>query len=92
MCIRDRLLHDHNYKDVIALFVQRCPNTVSPSRHPVFKMNKNWFEQAGFVEDLPRSGRPTEENRVVVAQSFVQSPSKSTRKAFNEHGISRTSF
>ena len=48
-----------------------------------------------MVAKLPESGRPktvtTEENLNIVAQCFVQSPKKSTRKASNEYGIPRTS-
>ena len=44
-----------------------------------------------MIAELPRSGRPktvtTEENLNIVAQCFVQSPKKSTRKASNEYGI-----
>jgi hypothetical protein len=76
--------HDHNYRDVVDLFVERFPNSVLPSRQAIHSLNKR-FEQTRSVADLPRSGRPKsvtmEENLNIVAQSFVQSSTKSTRKA-----------
>lgn len=88
-------LHDHNYEDVVQLFVQHFPNINPPSRQAIHNLNKR-FEETGSVADLQRSGRPksvtTEQNLTTVAQSFVQSPSKSTRRASSELGISRTSL
>jgi transposase len=64
--------HDHSYRDVVDLFVERFPNGVPPSRQAIHNLNKR-FEQTGSVEDRPRSGRPksatTEENLNIVAQS-----------------------
>jgi hypothetical protein len=85
--------NDHNYRDVVDLFVERFPNSVPPSRQAIHSLNK-MSEETGSVADIPRSGRPksvtTGENLNIVAQSFVQSPTKSTRKASSEHGILRT--
>jgi hypothetical protein len=85
--------HDHKYRDVVDLFVERFPNSVPPSRQAIQNLNER-FEQIGLVPDLPRSGRPksvtAEENLNIVAQSFVQSPTKSTREASSEHDILRT--
>jgi transposase len=62
--------HDHSYRDVANLFVERFPNSVPPSRQAIHNSNKR-FEQTGSVADLPRSGRPksvtTEENLNIVA-------------------------
>jgi hypothetical protein len=85
--------HDHNYRDVVDLFLEHFPNSVPPSRQAIHNLNKR-SEQIESVADLPRSGRPksvtTEENLNIVAQSFVQSPTKSIRKASSEHDILRT--
>jgi hypothetical protein len=85
--------HDHNYRDVVDLFVERFPNSVPPSGQAIHNLNKR-SEQTGSVADLPRSGRPKsvtmEGNLNIVTQSFVQSPTKSTRKASSEHDILRT--
>jgi transposase len=85
--------HGHNYRDVVDLFVEPFPNCIPPSRQAIHNLNKR-FEQTGSVADRPRSGRPksviTEENINIVAQSFVQSTTKSTRKASSEHDILRT--
>uniref|UniRef100_A0A1B6L4Y9 DUF4817 domain-containing protein n=1 Tax=Graphocephala atropunctata TaxID=36148 RepID=A0A1B6L4Y9_9HEMI len=87
--------HDHNYSDVCDLFVERFPNIEPPSRQCIRKLNLR-FEQTGSVAELSRSGRPrsvtSEENLNVIAQCFVQSPTKSQRKASNEYGIARTSL
>jgi hypothetical protein len=48
---------DHNYRDVVELFVERFPNSVPPSRQAIHNLNKR-SEQTGSVADLPRSGRP----------------------------------
>ena len=54
------------------------------------------FEETGSVDELPRSGRPTiacsPENTRVVQAAFTESPTKSTRRASLELGISRTSI
>jgi transposase len=54
------------------------------------------FNQQGSVADAPRSGAPktqtNEENTQLVAQTFVQSPTKSQRRASMEMGISRRSL
>jgi transposase len=85
--------HDHNYRDVVDLFVGRFPNGVPASRQTIHNLNKR-FEQTGSVADRPRSGRPksvtTGENLNIVKQSFVQSPTKSTRNASSEHDILTT--
>lgn len=87
--------HDHSYSDVCDLFVERFPNVEPPSRQGIHKLNSR-FEQTGSVAELPRSGRPTsvctEENLNVVAQCYVQSPTKSQRKASSEYEIPRTSL
>jgi transposase len=62
--------HDHSYRDVVDLFVERFPNSVPPSRQAIYNLNKR-FEQTGSVADFPRSGTPkaatTEENLNIVA-------------------------
>jgi hypothetical protein len=79
-------------RDVADLSVERFPNSVPPSWQAIHNLNKR-YEQTGLVADLPRSGRPksvtTEENLNIIVQSFVQSPTKSTRKASSEHDILR---
>ncbi|KAG8304064.1 hypothetical protein J6590_103137, partial [Homalodisca vitripennis] len=76
-------LSDH---DVCDMFVERFPNIQPPSRQGIRKLNLR-FEETGSVAELPLSGRPrsvtAEENLNVLAQCFVQSPTKSQRKASN---------
>jgi hypothetical protein len=47
--------HDHSYRDVVDLFVERFPNSVPPSQQAIHNLNKR-FEQTGSVADRPRSG------------------------------------
>jgi hypothetical protein len=62
--------HDHNYRDVVALFVECIPNSVPPSRQAIHNLNER-LEQTGSAE-FPRSGWPnsvtTQENLNIVAQ------------------------
>uniref|UniRef100_A0A1B6GN10 DUF4817 domain-containing protein n=1 Tax=Cuerna arida TaxID=1464854 RepID=A0A1B6GN10_9HEMI len=87
--------YDCNYIDMCDSFVERFPNVRPPSRQGIRKLNAR-FEETGSVAELSRSGRPvsvtTEENLNVVAQCFVQSPTKSQRKAYKEYGLPRTSL
>jgi hypothetical protein len=55
--------HDHSYRDVVDLFVERFPNSVPPSGQAIHNLNKRFLE-AGSVANLPRSGRPTDEGSV----------------------------
>lgn len=54
------------------------------------------FEDTGSTEDIKRSGRRssicTDKNKCVVKNAFTQSPTKSTRRASQELGISRRSI
>jgi transposase len=64
-------------------------------RQAIYNRNTR-FEETGSVADLPRSGRPrsarSKENLQTVVQAFVQSPSKSIRRASRELEISRSSL
>lgn len=76
-------------------FRTRFPNAPLPTRQHLRKLNIK-FERTGNVADALRSGRPryvrNEENSQIVAQAFVASPHKSTRKASAQLGISRRSL
>jgi len=51
------------------------------------------FEETGSVDDAERTGRPSimaEENVEVLKAIFKKSPQKSTRKAAQQAGLSRT--
>jgi transposase len=62
--------HDHSYRDVVDLLVERFPNSVPPSRQAIHNLNKR-FERTGSVADRPGSRRPksvtTEENLNIAA-------------------------
>lgn len=64
-------------------------------RDTVYDLIKR-FEEQGSISDLPRSGRQktinSPENRDVIRGAMAQSPTKSTRRAALELGISRTSI
>lgn len=53
------------------------------------------FDLTGSICNAPKTGRPktvtTEDNEMLVAQSYVQSPKKSKIRASLEIGISRRS-
>ncbi|CAI9729019.1 Hypothetical predicted protein [Octopus vulgaris] len=67
----------------------------APSRLTVYRI-RNKFEQTGSVCNAQKRGRPvsvtTEENKILVAQAFTQSPQKSKKSTSNELGISRRSL
>lgn len=76
-------LHDHNYEDVVESFMQCFPNSKPLSRQAIYNLNKK-FQKTRPVAVLPRSGRPksvTTVNINTVPQTFIQSLSKSTRRA-----------
>jgi len=65
-----------------------------PSRFAIYRI-RDKFEKTGSVENAPKSGRPRSvsitSNEELVAQTFVQSPKKSTRRASLELDISLSS-
>jgi transposase len=78
---------DQNYEDVRRTFVVKFKHTQPPCRQAIYKLNRR-IEATGSVADLPRSGRPksvtSEENLQLVAETFIQSPKKSARRASKE--------
>ena len=82
-----------NKRETYRLFERECRRTVK--RDTVADIIRK-FEDTGSTEDIKRSGRRssicTDENRSVVKDAFTQSPTKSTRRASQELGISRRSI
>lgn len=76
-------------------FQELYPGVAPPSRVGLYKLRKK-FETTGSVCDAKRSGRPksvtTPEAMQEIAQAFVHSPKKSTRRASLELDISRRSL
>ena len=70
-------------------------HTEPPSRQAIYAL-RDKFDTDGTVKNKEKSGRKrttvTEENELVVALTFQQSPRKSTRRAALELSISRTSL
>ena len=69
--------------------------TPPPSRQAIYKL-RDKFERDGYVGNKKQSGRKktssTEDNEITVAQTFVNSPTKSTRRAASELAIPGTSL
>jgi hypothetical protein len=74
---------------------QKAFQTPPPSRKTIYHI-RDKFETLGSVCNAPKSGRPktsmTEENEMLVAMTFVNSPKKSTRRASQQLSIPRTSL
>ena len=60
-------------------FAERFPGRVSPSRHAIHALKKNFWE-TGSVHDAKKSGRPlsvrSQQNKETVAQFYHESLSK----------------
>ena len=69
--------------------------TQAPKRQTIYRI-RDKFNATGSILNAPKTGRPktvcTEDNKQLVAETFVQSPKKSTRRASLELSISRTSI
>ena len=69
--------------------------TPPPSRQAIYKL-RDKFERDGSVGNKKKTGRnktsSTEDNEITVAQTFVNSPTKSTRRAAAELAMPRTSL
>lgn len=69
-------------------------HTLPPSRLSIYRLMDK-FDLTGSICNAPKTGRPktvtTEDNEMLVAQSYVQSPKKSKIRASLEIGISRRS-
>ena len=74
---------------------QEAFHTPPPSRNTIYCL-RNKFDETGSVNSAPKRGRPktstTEENKTLVALTFVNSPKKSTRRASAELSMSRASL
>ena len=74
---------------------QEAFHTPSPSHLTIYRL-RNKFDVTDSVSNAPKSGRPktstTEENKTLVAMTFIDSPKKSTRRASAQLSISRTSL
>ena len=74
---------------------QETFDTSPPSRQTIYRL-RNKFDETGSVSNAPKSARPktseTEENEMLVAMTFVNSPRKSTRRASAKLSIPRTSL
>ena len=70
-------------------------NTPPPSRQAIYNL-RDKFEATGSVRNAPKSGRnktsTTEDNEMLVALTFINSPKKSTRRAAQELSLPRTSL
>ena len=66
--------------------------TPLPSRQAIYCL-RNKFHKTGSVNNAPKCGCPktsaTEENKTLVALTFVNSPKKSTRRASAKLSLSR---
>ena len=69
--------------------------TQAPTRLTIYRI-RDKFDATGSIVNAPKAGRPktvcTEDHKQLVAESFVQSPKKSTRRASLELSISRSSI
>lgn len=86
--------HHKNTDKVHEEFSDKYPGVSLPTRQHLRKLNMK-FEKTGSVLNAPKCGRPRsickEGNLQAVAEAFVSSPGKSTRKASSELSISRRS-
>jgi len=86
---------DRDWRQLEDEFEDRFPNVHFPDRQTVRNMDRK-FQRIGRVDDAPRSGRPrdarTEENQFLVAQSVVEDPHLSTRRASLQLGLSRRTY
>lgn len=93
--VRSYYRYHADYRNIFSDFAEKFPNSQVPRRETVYRLIKR-FEQNGTVNDTKRSGRPrsvrTAQNVQMVAESFVETPARSVRKACHELEISRSSL
>jgi hypothetical protein len=69
--------------------------TPAPSRQIIYRI-RDKFDETGSICNAPKSGRPvivtTQENEMLVSQTFTKSPQKSKQRASIELGISPRSL
>lgn len=86
---------DRDWRMLEDEFEERFPNVRFPDRQTVRNMDRK-FQTHGTVSDAPRSGRPrdarTLDNQYAVAQSVVEDPRLSTRRASLQLGLSRRTY
>lgn len=74
---------DRDYGAIEEGFREKWPDTHFPNRNYMVELAKK-FERTGSVEDAKRIGRPrsvrTEQNSMMVAQSFVENPRRSAKR------------
>lgn len=96
ICLLSGYLRYHaDYNIIFQEFAAQHPGRPIPTRQMVHKLHRK-FSETGSVVDAPRSGRPktvtTEENMQVVAQAFIEAPTKSARRTSLELEISDRSL
>ena len=81
-------------QDVQRKFKHEFKARKGPSKKHIYSIVKK-FERSGAVLDDNRSGRPrtsrSEENISTLNQTFIDSPTKSIRRASSEHNIAKSS-
>lgn len=86
---------DGDYEELFAAYHTRFPNSPVPDRQCIYKLHRK-FQRTGSVADAPRSGRPhtarTEENKQLVAQVFVEQPTRSANRTSRQFDFSRRSL
>lgn len=86
---------DADYRAICELFTEHFPNSPVPTYRNIHKLHTK-FQRTGNVADAPRSGRPrsarTEENKMRVAQTFVENPRLSGKRAAVQLDLSRRSL
>lgn len=89
------LRYNAEYNTIFEEFAAQHPGRPIPTRQMVYKLHKK-FLVTGSVVDAPRSGRPTtvstNDNMQLVAQAFMESPTKSARRTSRELEISDRSL
>ncbi len=75
---------DRDYEAIRLQFFERWPDTRFPNHNYLIDL-ANKFERTGSVQDAPRCGRlrsvRTEENTTIVAQTFIEDPHCSAKRA-----------
>ncbi len=88
LCERIFLLTNHyrfdgDYSEIFGEFERCFPNRPLPTRNYVYKLHRK-PQITGTVDDMPRSGRPQTaqmENTQLVAEAFMEQPTRSAKRA-----------
>lgn len=87
--------YDADHRQIQAEFHACFPNRPIPTRNYIYKLHVK-FQTLGNVADAPRSGRRrsarTEENQQLVAQAFIDQPTRSLRRTAPLFDFSRRSL